>query len=59
MFPKEEVIEEKTMGARGWLCWLGVQLLISAQVHEFKPPTWLFADSTEPAWDSLSLSLKK
>ena len=26
-------------------------------VHEFQPCIWLLADSTEPAWDSLSLPL--
>ena len=26
-------------------------------VHEFEPHIWLYADSMEPAWDSLSLPL--
>ena len=47
-------------GAPGWLSWLSVQLLVSAQVmiswfHEFEPHTGLCTASTEPAWDSLSL----
>ena len=49
-------------GALGWLSWLSLQLLISAQVmisqvHEFEPHVGLCADSVQPAWDSLSFSL--
>ena len=46
-------------GPPGWLSLLSVPLLVSAQVmisrlREFKPCVGLCADSTEPAWDSLS-----
>ena len=46
-----------SIGVLGWLSRLSVRLLISAQVHEFKPCTGLRTDSAEPAWDSLSVSL--
>ena len=44
-------------GVRGWLSWLTAELLILAQVPEFKPHVRLCADSVESAWDSLSLSI--
>ena len=49
-------------GALGWLHWLSVWLLVSAQVMisqfcEFEPCIGLCAGSAEPAWDSLSFSL--
>ena len=48
----------------GWLTWLSVQLLVSAQVmisqvSEFEPHVGLCAGSTEPGWDSLPLSLRR
>ena len=49
--------------APGWLSRLSVKLLISAQVMisrfvgSIETRIGLCADSTEPAWDSLSLSL--
>ena len=51
----------KSDGAPGWLSWLSIQLLVSAQVMisqfcEFEPSIRLRADSVEPAWDSLSPS---
>ena len=50
-------------GAPEWLSRLGIWLLVLAQVMisfmvcEFEPRIGLCADSAEPAWDSLSLSL--
>ena len=45
-------------GAPGWLSRLSTQLLISAQVMISRfmslSPVGLYADSTGPAWDSLS-----
>ena len=51
-----------SLRAPGWLHWFSIQLLVLAQVtisqsREFKSRVWLCADSTEPAWDALSLSL--
>ena len=48
-------------GEPAWLSWLSVRLLVSAQVmiswFVSSSPLGLCADSTEPAWDSLSPSL--
>ena len=46
-------------GALGWLSWLSIQLLISTQVvvRGIKPHVILYAHSTEPALDFLSLHL--
>ena len=57
---KEE--ERRGRWVPGWLSWLNIQLLVSAQVtisqfHEFEPHIGLHGDSAEPAWDSLSPSL--
>ena len=47
--------------AHGWLIWLSVWLNFSSGYHvsvcEIKPHVRLCANSVEPAWDSLSLSL--
>ena len=48
------------IGAPRWLTWLSFQRLTSAQVmiSPFREPhIGLCADSVEPLWDSLSLSL--
>ena len=47
-------------GAPGWLCWLSIRLLVSAQVvissfMSSSPASG--SDGVEPAWDSLSPSL--
>ena len=49
------------MGAPGWLSWPVVQPDFGSghdlEVPETEPCITLCADSTDPAWDSLSLSL--
>ena len=57
-----ECLLKLSLGAPGWLSWLNVQLLILAQVmilkfHGIEPCVGLCAGSTEPAWDSLCLSV--
>ena len=51
-----KILANLTLGTSGWLGWLSDWLLISAQVI-ISGLVKLNADSTEPAWDSLSPSL--
>ena len=56
------LIEYGHYGAPGWLSWLSVQLLVSAQVMiscfvGSSPRVRLCVDRAGPAWDSLSPSL--
>ena len=53
---------QKQDGAPEWLSQLSIHLSVLAQVmiswfQDFKPHTGLWADGTEPAWNSLSPSL--
>ena len=55
-------IKNKRSGMSVWLSQLSVRLSVSAQAMisrfcEFEPHIGLYADSAEPAWDSLSLPL--
>ena len=43
-----------SVGAPGWLGWLSVRLLVSAQIRGFEPRIGLTADSAGPAQDPLS-----
>ena len=54
--------DAKEKGAPGWLSQVSVWLLVLAQITisqfcEIEPRVRLCADSVEPAWDSLFLSL--
>ena len=49
-------------GVLGWLSWVSVRLLVSAQIMilrfpELEPCVGLCSGSLAPAWDPLSLSL--
>ena len=53
-------IKCENLGVPRWLSWLSVRLVISGHdltVWEIKPHIGLCANSVEPAWDSLSLTL--
>ena len=61
-----ELVGKKSswLRAPGWLSWLNIRLLVSAQaqvtisrLHEFEPLIRLCADRRESAWDSLFLPL--
>ena len=59
IFTYNYYLKLQILGATGWLSWLNIWLLGSAQVmiswfHRFKPHVRLCTDSTEPVWDSLS-----
>ena len=50
------------IGAPGWLSWLSIWLLVSAQVNdvmvrETEPHVQLCTESSEAAWDFLFLSM--
>ena len=64
MLRKDTDVKNEQAGAPGWLSQIIIRLFdfgsghdLTVQVHEIEPRIGLCADNTEPAWDSLSLSL--